>query len=78
MPTIASPRSSDNSASILLSLKFVTAFTMADALLTGSPDLNIPEPTKTPYAPSCIISAASAGVATPPAAKFTTGSLPLL
>ena len=27
--------------------------------------------------PSCIMSAASAGVATPPAAKLTTGSLPL-
>ena len=41
------------------------------------PDLKIPEPTNTPSAPSCIIRAASAGVATPPAAKFTTGSLPL-
>lgn len=30
----------------------------------------------TPSAPRCIISAASAGVATPPAAKLTTGSLP--
>ena len=28
-------------------------------------------------APNCIISAASAGVATPPAAKFTTGSFPV-
>ena len=36
----------------------------------------MPEPTKTPSTPSCIISAASAGVASPPAAKFTTGSLP--
>ena len=36
----------------------------------------MPEPTKTPSAPSCIISAASAGVAMPPAAKLTTGSRP--
>ena len=34
-------------------------------------------PTKTPSAPSCIIIAASAGVAMPPAVKSTTGSLPL-
>ena len=37
----------------------------------------MPEPTKTPSAPSCIASAASAGVAMPPATKLTTGSLPL-
>ena len=42
---------------------------MAEALLAGFPDLNIPEPTNTPSAPNCIIRAASAGVATPPAAK---------
>src|SRR5437763_49109 len=36
----------------------------------------MPEPTNTPSAPSCIISAASAGVAMPPAEKLTTGSLP--
>ena len=36
----------------------------------------MPEPTKLPSAPSCIISAASAGVAMPPAQKRTTGSLP--
>src|SRR5437867_2053975 len=36
----------------------------------------MPEPTKTASAPSCIISAASAGVAIPPAEKFGTGSLP--
>ena len=34
----------------------------------------MPEPTKTPSAPSCITSAASAGVLMPPATKFTTGS----
>ena len=42
----------------------------------GSPDLKIPEPTKTPSAPSCMQSAASAGVAMPPAVKVTTGSRP--
>src|SRR5258707_1218274 len=36
----------------------------------------MPLPTKLPSAPSCIISAASAGVAMPPAEKLTTGSLP--
>ena len=36
----------------------------------------MPEPTKTPSAPSCIIIAASAGVAMPPAVNSTTGSLP--
>ena len=38
---------------------------MALALFAGLPDLKIPEPTNTPSAPSCIIRAASAGVATP-------------
>eukprot|EP00924_Labyrinthula_sp_SR-Ha-C_P014976 maker-scaffold_9-augustus-gene-4.60-mRNA-1 protein AED:0.06 eAED:0.06 QI:0/0/0/0.75/0.33/0.25/4/0/544 len=55
----------------------ITACTIAFPLLTGSPDLNIPLPTNTPSTPNCIIRAASAGVATPPAAKFTTGSFPL-
>ena len=32
--------------------------------------MKIPDPTNTPSAPSCIISAASAGVATPPAAAI--------
>jgi hypothetical protein len=36
----------------------------------------MPDPTNTPSAPSCIIIAASAGVAMPPAVKSTTGSLP--
>ena len=45
-------------------------YTMFDRFLIGGA-----EPTNTPSAPSCIISAASAGVATPPAAKLTTGSL---
>ncbi len=43
----------------------------------GSSDLKIPEPTNTPSAPSAIISAASAGVAMPPAQNSTTGSRPL-
>lgn len=41
-----------------------------------APDLKIPEPTKTPSAPSCIIIAASAGVAIPPAVNSVTGNLP--
>ena len=50
---------------------------MARARSTGSPDLKIPEPTNTASAPSCIISDASAGVATPPAETIaaTGGSL---
>src|ERR1017187_9047521 len=39
-------------------------------------DLKMPEPTKTASAPSCMTSAASAGVAMPPAEKLGTGSLP--
>jgi hypothetical protein len=49
---------------------------MATARLAGSALLKMPEPTNTPSAPSCIMSAASAGVAMPPAEKLTTGSLP--
>ena len=76
MPTIAGPRFSESFARSFESCQFVTACTIAEARFAGSPDLKIPEPTKTPSAPSSIMSAASAGVATPPAAKFTTGSLP--
>ena len=39
--------------------------------------MNIPDPTKIPSTPICINRAASAGVAIPPAAKFTTGNLPV-
>ena len=78
MPTIACPNPVLHSANIFASLKWATAWTMAFALATGSPDLKIPEPTKTPSMPSCIIRAASAGVAMPPAAKLTTGNLPVL
>ena len=56
--------------------KCVVASTIAFAREEGSADLKIPEPTKTPSAPSCMHSAASAGVAIPPAVKVTTGSRP--
>ena len=39
--------------------------------------LKIPLPTKTPSQPSCIVRITSAGVAIPPAANVTTGSLPI-
>ena len=58
------------------SWKCVVAWTMALAIRAGSSLLKMPEPTNTPSAPSCITSAASAGVLMPPATKFTTGSLP--
>src|SRR5207249_4262501 len=54
----------------------LVAWTIALARLAGSLDLKMPEPTNTASAPSCIISAAAAGVAMPPAEKFGTGSLP--
>jgi hypothetical protein len=56
----------------------VVASTIALARLAGSADLKIPEPTNTPSAPSCIIIAASAGVARPPAVNITTGRRPSL
>ena len=80
------------SATILGSLKWVVAVTMALARLTASARslgsfstssgvarsfMKIPDPTKMASAPSCIISAASAGVAMPPAEKLGTGSLPV-
>ena len=58
------------------SWKWVVASTTAAAVRSGSSDLKMPEPTNTPSAPRRIISAASAGVATPPAENMTTGSLP--
>ena len=54
----------------------LVALTIAAARFAGSPDLKMPEPTNTPSAPSCIIIAASAGVAIPPAVKRTTGNFP--
>ena len=58
------------------SWKCVVASTTAAARSAGSEDLKMPEPTNTASAPSCIISAASAGVAMPPAENSGTGSLP--
>ena len=80
------------SARILGSLKWVVAATMALARETASSRslgsfytssgvarsfMKIHEPTKTASAPSCIMRAASAGVAMPPAEKLGTGSLPV-
>src|SRR5919204_166035 len=49
---------------------------MALARVAGSLLLKMPLPTKTDCAPSCMTSAASAGVAMPPAPKRGTGSSP--
>src|SRR3954454_20089250 len=75
---MAVPRPSDARATRSGSWKCVVASTIAWARVAGSSDLKMPEPTKLPSAPSCIISAASAGVAMPPAQNRTTGSLPAL
>ena len=58
------------------SCQCVVASTIARARAGGSSDLKMPEPTNTPSAPSAIISAASAGVAIPPAQNSTTGRRP--
>src|SRR5690349_14845026 len=76
IPTMASPRPRETLAMTSGSSWKVVALTIASARWAGLPDLKMPEPTKTPSAPSCIIIAASAGVAMPPAVKSTTGSLP--
>src|SRR5262249_36518359 len=76
IPGMASPSSSLTRASTSASLKCVVACTIALARFAGSLDLKMPEPTNTASAPSCIMRAASAGVAIPPAEKFGTGSLP--
>ena len=76
MPTIGSPSPRETLAITSGSSWKVVACTIAAARSAGSPDLKMPEPTKTPSAPSCIIIAASAGVAMPPAVNSTTGSLP--
>src|ERR1700690_1424571 len=73
---MGSPSPRDTLATTSGSSWKVVAFTIAAARSAGLPDLKIPEPTKTPSAPSCIIMAASAGVAMPPAVNSTTGSLP--
>ena len=58
------------------SRKWVVASTMALARGAGSADLKMPLPTKTAWAPSCMTSEASAGVAMPPAQNSGTGSSP--
>ena len=50
---------------------------MALAMRSGSAVLKMPVPTNTDWAPSCITSAASAGVAIPPAQNSGTGSSPV-
>src|ERR1700688_621293 len=77
-PGMASPRSSLASRTAFGSSKWVQALTTALARASGSLDLKMPEPTKTASAPRLRTSAASAGVAMPPAEKFGTGSLPVL
>src|SRR5690349_24734859 len=72
MPTMASPSPRDTLAITSGSSWKVTALTIAAARWAGLPDLKMPEPTNTPSAPSCIIIAASAGVAMPPAVNMTT------
>ena len=76
MLAIAPPRPREAAATRAGSCQCVVASTIAFARVCGSSDLKIPEPTNTPSAPSAIISAASAGVAIPPAQKSTTGSFP--
>ncbi len=76
MPRMGAPRPLETSAMILGSSKCVVACTMALAVVAGSSDLKMPEPTKTPSAPSCMARAASDGVAMPPATKLTTGRRP--
>jgi len=77
MPTRAAPSPRDAAVTTAGASKKAVARTMAAARRAGSPDLKIPEPTKTPSAPSCIIIAASAGVAMPPATNRTTGNAPV-
>ena len=55
----------------------MVASTIALARGDGSSLLKIPEPTNTASAPSCMASAASAGVAMPPAQNSGTGSQPV-
>src|SRR5262245_28519297 len=76
MPRIGDPRPFETSAMMEGLSKWVVAWTIAFAIRAGSSLLKMPDPTNTPSDPSCITSAASAGVEMPPATKFTTGSLP--
>src|SRR5258708_15990953 len=77
IPGIATPSSSHASRIAFASSKCVVAFTMAFARASGSLLLKMPEPTNTASAPSFRTSAASAGVAIPPAEKFGTGNFPV-
>ena len=71
MPGIASPRPREAAAIALGVLEVGGRLDdRARRVRSGSSDLKMPEPTNTPSAPSCIISAASAGVAMPPAEKL--------
>ena len=70
---VASPSPVLTSASFAASSQCVTASTIARARFAGSFDRKTPLPTNTDSAPSAMHSAASAGVATPPAAKLGTG-----
>ena len=74
--TIAGPSPREAAATRSGSCQCVVASTIARARAGGSSDLKMPEPTNTPSAPSAIISAASAGVAIPPAQNSTTGRRP--
>ncbi len=76
IPVMGAPRSREAAAIRSASSKWVVASTTAAPVRSGSSDLKMPEPTNTPSAPRRIISAASAGVATPPAENMTTGSRP--
>ncbi|KAL8153352.1 LOW QUALITY PROTEIN: hypothetical protein V2J09_011112 [Rumex salicifolius] len=60
-----------------MGIVFLTASTIPLTLLYGSLQSKISDPMNTPSHPSCIISAASAGVTIPPLAKCTTGSRPI-
>ena len=77
IPRIGAPSPLETSAIFFGSSKKVVAWTIAFAIRAGSSLLKMPEPTKTPSAPSCMTSAASAGVLIPPATKLTTGSFPV-
>ena len=76
IPRMASPSPRETLATWSASLKCAVASTTAEAIRDGSALLKMPEPTKTASAPSCITSAASDGVAIPPAQNRGTGRRP--
>ncbi len=75
MPTIASPSPRDAFGDDRRVVVECGRLHDGGRALGRLPALKMPEPTNTPSAPSCIMSAASAGVATPPAVNSTTGEL---